>query len=87
MNDDEQLSGDLRALPAHDVTSDVARRVRRQALMDLGRQRAYRDRPWPLSALGGAAALWSRVIMPIALASVVGVYLTWAFEFAGALYR
>ena len=84
MNDeDDRLTRSLRALPPHDAAADVALRVRRQALRELARQHENLGRPW----MGAMATLWSRVVMPVALASVVGVYLVWAFRFAGALYR
>ena len=74
---------DLAALPSRDAAPDVASRVHRQALARLAHERAYQGRPY-----GGALLeAWSRVGVPVALASVVGVYLTWAFRFASALYR
>jgi hypothetical protein len=72
----------LAALPPHDAADDVAKRVRRQALAELAVRRSNEG-----GAMRTAIALWSRVGMPVALASVVGVYLTWAFETASALYR
>jgi hypothetical protein len=74
---------DLAALPPRDAAPDVASRVHRQARARLAHERAYREKPY----LGAVLEAWSRVGVPIALASVVGVYLTWAFRLAGALYR
>jgi anti-sigma-K factor RskA len=79
---DRDLEG-LAALPARDAPPDVAARVHRQALARLAHERAYQGRPYLGALLDG----WSRVGVPVALASVVGVYLTWAFQLAGALYR
>lgn len=83
MKNTEGLDADLAALPARDARADVAARVRKQALARLAFERANRDRPW----LGALMHAWSRVGVPVALAGVVGVYLTWAVELAGALYR
>ena len=83
MNDDDRLNDRLRSLPAHDAREEVVLRTRRQALSTLAREQANLERPW----MGTMATLWSRFVMPVALASVVGVYLIWAFQFAGALYR
>ena len=79
----ESLERELASLPQRDAPHDVAQRVRRQAHALLAAQRAHSARPW----MGTAIFVWSRFGMPVALASVVGVYLTWAFRIAGALYR
>lgn len=79
----DKLHASLASLPVRDASGDLARRTRSQALAHLALQRAYGDRPWLVQIL----FVWSHVVMPIALASVVGVYLTWAFAFASNLYK
>jgi hypothetical protein len=74
---------ELSSLPSRDAAPDVAARVRRQALARLAHERDYQARPY----VGALLTAWSRVGVPVALASVVGVYLSWAFQLAGALYR
>jgi hypothetical protein len=86
MTEDDRLQAQLEALPVRDVRPDVGARALRRAQAHLAMERARGASPWMGSALF-FVTLWSRVGMPIALASVVGVYLTWAFRFAGALYR
>jgi len=79
---DEKLAS-LASVAAHDASPALARRARHGALAHLARLRAHPDRPW----LATAVLLWARVFMPVTLACVVGVYLTWAFGVASALYR
>jgi len=78
MNDDD-LSR-LRALPSHDVAPAAAGRIERTALaaFDAAHEGGLGPR---------LAFLWSRVGVPIVLASVVFVYLGWAIRAAAALYR
>lgn len=86
MNDPRRSDLDpsgLANLPVRDAAPDVAARVRRQALARLALERRHRGNPY----VSAGIALWSRVGMPLALAGVVGVYLSWAFQVAGALYR
>ncbi|MBX3221715.1 MAG: hypothetical protein KF795_14460 [Labilithrix sp.] len=75
--DDDPLLRALRALPVHpDPTPRHASAAARAAFV-----RAFDDAPWYARAFGAAG----RATVPVVLASVVGLYLFWAFATAIAL--
>jgi hypothetical protein len=80
---EDRLMRRLAALPRHEAPPQLSRRVRRQALVRLGHERAMLGLPW----MGRLTYWWSRVGLPAALASVIGVYLTWAYQVTMMLYR
>lgn len=69
----------LRALPTHPVTSAPGRRVEEAARAAF--LRAFDDAPWYAKMFDRAG----RAALPVVLASVVGLYLFWAFATAIAL--
>ena len=76
-NEDDVLLRALRELPVHaEPPSSHARAAARAAFV-----RAFDDSPWYARALGTAG----RATVPVVLASVVGLYLFWAFATAIAL--
>lgn len=75
----DPLLGALRELPRPEMDAAFDRRARAAARSAFARSF---EPATPLARLGGA---FGRVAMPVLLASVVGVYLTWAFAAATAL--
>lgn len=75
----DELFEDLARLPQHDAIDD--RRVREPARAAF--VRAFEDTPWIERYLRAGA----RASVPVVLASVVGVYLFWAFAAAIAVVR
>jgi hypothetical protein len=81
MNDESnQDLAALRALPAHDVDLATRAHVERTA-------RAAFVAAHDGSFGAKVSLLWSRVGVPMMLASVVVVYLGWAVQAAAGLYR
>jgi hypothetical protein len=74
-NDDPLLQA-LRALPTHAVTGPPGSRAREEARRAF--VEAFDDRPFLLRFFGSAG----RAAVPVVLASVVGLYLFWAFAVA-----
>lgn len=79
----DALLSALRELPARDVDAETGLRVQRRARALLAEAGG--------SALARRAAtfgeIWSRWVVPAVLASVVLVYLTWAFDAAAAFHN
>ena len=75
---DDALLGALRELPRPALDGAAEVRVRRQAHAAF--LRAFDASPWHTRLLGAAA----RAALPVALAGIVGVYLTWAIATASA---
>ncbi len=73
----------LKALPAKDVGEPEAGRLARRAAAAFEREHALVGRPWAVLGI----RIWSRVVVPAALATTVGVYLLYAIQAAAALYR
>jgi hypothetical protein len=72
--------GELQDPPMDAARADLLRRRVRNAL---AAEQRLAKRPW----LVPIAHAWSRAVMPTLVAGSVGVYLIWAIEFAGSLYR
>jgi hypothetical protein len=76
---EDELFRDLRKLPRANVTApERAERAARTAFVRAGADRGWASRFFP--AVG-------RACVPVALASVVGLYLFWAFATAIALVQ
>jgi anti-sigma factor RsiW len=71
----------LRELPRPEMDAKVESRAKREARAAF--VRAFEDVPWHSRMLGTA----SRAVVPVALATVVGIYLTWAIGFASSLFH
>jgi hypothetical protein len=73
----------LRELPVHEASSSGRDRdaLRIQATARAAFVRAFEDAPWYTRIFGSAAG----AVVPVALASVVGLYLFWAFAVAISL--
>jgi hypothetical protein len=78
---EDDLLARLKDLPPHDVDAATAARQRRRALAVFA--------PASTMARFGVRAeeAWSRVLLPLALAGIVAMYLSWAVDAANALYR
>jgi len=72
MSDDPQLRS-LRDLPVHEAPPHGDRSAREAFASSFA--------PWPVRTL----LVLSRAVVPVALASVVGIYLSWAFSVALSL--
>jgi hypothetical protein len=77
--EDDPLLRALRELPRPAMEAAPEARVRREARAAFAR--AFEDVPWHARMLG----LGARAAVPVALASLVGVYLTWAIATASTL--
>ncbi len=75
---DDPLLRALRELPRPEPDAAVEGRARREARAAFAR--AFEDVPWHARVFGGAA----RAVVPVALAGIVGVYLTWAIATASS---
>jgi hypothetical protein len=76
-----ELRGMLGALPPIDARAEA-----RERTLAVGKDALTSSRgrpPWALAAV----RVWSRVVVPVALACTVGVYLHWAIETASTLAR
>jgi hypothetical protein len=69
----------LRELPRPSMDEPIEARQRRAARAAFAR--AFEDEPWHTRLFGSAG----RAVVPVVLASVIGVYLTWAITTASAL--
>lgn len=76
---EDRLLAALRELPAHAPTASADVRLQREARAAFDRTFADAARPFP------AAALLTRAAVPIFLAGIVGIYMTWAISAATAL--
>lgn len=79
--EEDPLLRALRELPRPAMDAPVETRARREARAAF--VHAFDDAPWYGRFLGSA----SRAIVPVALATVVGIYLTWAIGFASSLFH
>lgn len=70
--DDDPLSG-FAALPAHDLDSAGAERIRRRAQATLARERRLAERPW----LAASARAWNGTLEPALALAAVAAYLVW----------
>ncbi|HEY8075966.1 MAG TPA: hypothetical protein VIF62_17685 [Labilithrix sp.] len=75
---DDALLRALRELPRPEPDAEAADRARRGARAAFAQ--AFEDVPWHARFLGTA----SRAVVPVALAGIVGVYLTWAIATASS---
>jgi len=82
MNDDD-LTSELRGLPAHDLDPARAERLRRLARGVLTAERRLAARP----ALRAATRLWDRLLEPALVAGTTGMYLLWAFRKVLEIYQ
>ena len=82
--EDDPLLRALRELPPRAPHGDdVAAARRAKATARAAFVRAFEDDPWHVRFFGSAG----RAAVPVVLASVVGIYLTWAVAAANALFR
>ena len=77
----DPLLAALRQLPSHAMEGSAESRLQRQARAAYAR--SFESSPWQ----NPAATLLGRAAVPIFLAGIVGLYLTWAIGAATALVQ